>query len=334
MNANGAAKKFMTRRDDLNHEYATAVEIESEAPCKPYERTEAFIEPAPLPVPAPAPTCAGWPFAAQAATPESLDLGNGVTMDVVSIPAGQFIMGSNTESPEEQPMHVTTIAKPFKMGVTEVTLKQYQQFAKEHKNGLYNKPGVVIAYGFCMDKDSFPVIRVSWDQAHAFCEWLSKKSGKRVTLPTEAQWEWACRAGTDTATFFGNVVTNYPAYANLSDPSSDNRRTKYMPSNHWSLEQKNAASADKAHCLNDVGAYKANGFGLKDMLGNVAEWTRTEFKPYPYSDADGRNNTATGSKVVRGGSWNDRPVLSTSSYRLSYPSWQRVYNVGFRVVVE
>ncbi len=334
MNANGAAKKFMTRRADLNHEYATSVEIESEEPCKPYERTEAFIAPAPLPAPAPAPTLAGWPFAAQAAAPETLDLGNGVLMDVVSIPAGQFVMGSNSESPEEQPLHVTAIAKPFKMGVTEVTLKQYQQFAKEHKNGLYNKPGVVATYGFSMDKDSFPVIRVSWDQANAFCDWLSKKSGKRVTLPTEAQWEWACRAGTDTVTFFGNVVTNYPAYANMSDPTSDNRRTQYMPSNHWSLEQKNAASADKAHCLNDVGAYKANGFGLKDMLGNVAEWTRSELKPYPYSDADGRNNTAIGSKVVRGGSWNDRPVLSTSSYRLSYPSWQRVYNVGFRVVVE
>ena len=122
--------------------------------------------------------------------------------------------------------------------------------------------------------------------------------------------------------------------SNMSDPTSDNRRTKYMPSNHWTLAQKNKASADKAHCLNHVGSYQANAFGLKDMHGNVAEWTRSEMRRYPYSASNGRNALRTGRKIVRGGSWNDRPVRSTSSYRLSYPSWQRVYNVGFRIIIQ
>ena len=334
MSPSAPARHFMNRRAELYKEYATALEIESEVIHKPYEKTEAFVTPEKLPQPAAAPEITGWPFQAKAAVTESLDLGDGVQMEVMSIPAGKFVMGSNSESPDERPMHMAAIDKPFMMGVTEVTLQQYQQFARDHTNGLYGKPGVVIRYGFSMDEPSYPVIRVSWDQANAFCQWLSEKTGRKVSLPTEAQWEWACRAGTDSATSFGDDVTRYPLFANMSDPTSDNRRTNYMPSNHWTLAQKNRVAADKAHCLNDVGAYEANAFGLKDMHGNVAEWTRSEQRPYPYSDSDGRNASGPGRKVVRGGSWNDRPIRSTSSYRLSYPSWQRVYNVGFRIVTE
>ncbi|MDP6544334.1 MAG: SUMF1/EgtB/PvdO family nonheme iron enzyme [Phycisphaerae bacterium] len=334
MRLSGRSQKAMKRRAELHKEYATLLEIESEVIDKPYKKTEAFIAPKKAPSPAAAPKITNWPFQAKPGATEVLDLDDGVKMEVVSIPAGKFVMGSVSESPDERPMHKVAIEKPFKMGVTEVTLQQYQQFDKNHVNGLYSKPGVVIRYGFVMDRKSYPAIRVSWDRANAFCRWLSKKTGKKVSLPTESQWEWACRAGTDSVTSFGDDVTKYPGFANMSDPTSDNRRTKYMPSNHWTLAQKNKASADKAHCLNNVGAYQANAFGLKDMHGNVAEWTRSEIRAYPYSDSDGRNELRAGRKVVRGGSWNDRPVRSTSSYRLSYPSWQRVYNVGFRVVVE
>jgi formylglycine-generating enzyme required for sulfatase activity len=334
MKLSSRSQKAMKRRAELNKEYATLLEIESEVILKPYKKTETFIAPKKVPVPAAGPKVANWPMEAKPGATEVLNLGDGVEMQVVAIPGGKFVMGSNSESPDELPMHAAAIAKPFKMGATEVTLKQYQQFDKSHKNGLYSKPGVVIRYGFSMDKDTYPVIRVSWDQANAFCKWLSKKTGKKVSLPTESQWEWACRAGADTRMSFGDDAGKYPAFANMSDPTSDNRRTKYMPSNHWTLAKKNSVSADKAHCLNDVGAYNANAFGLKDMHGNVAEWTRSEMKAYPYSAGDGRNELRAGRKVVRGGSWNDRPVRSTSSYRLAYPSWQRVYNVGFRVVIE
>jgi len=333
MNMPSGAQKAMVRKAELYDEYATGLKLDSELIYKPYEKTETFITPEKMPAPAAAPKVAGWPFKAKAGDVEVLDLGDEVKMEVVTIPAGKFVMGSNNESPEEQPMHPVTIAKPFKMGVTEVSLQQYQQFEKEHRNGLYGKPGVVIRYGYVMDQAGFPVIRVSWDQANAFCQWLSKKTGKKVTLPTEAQWEWACRAGTDTRTPFGDDVTKYPAFANLSDTTSDSRRSSYR-TNHTPLAGKDKAAADKAHCLSKVGTYQANAFGLKDMLGNVAEWTRSEQRPYPYSASDGRNKLQAGKKIVRGGSWNDRPVRATSSYRLAYPSWQHVYNVGFRIVIE
>jgi formylglycine-generating enzyme required for sulfatase activity len=333
MNPSDSATHFISRRAELYEEYATALEIESEVVLNPYEKTELFIAPEDLPQPTAAPELADWPFQATPSEMGVIDLGDGVQMEVVTVPPGEFVMGSNDESPDEQPMHITTIDEPFMMGVTEVTLQQYQQFAPDHENGLYGKPGVVIMYGFVMDQPDFPAIRVSWEQANAFCDWLSDKTGRQVSLPTESQWEWACRAGSNTSTWFGDEDA-YPSFANMSDPTSDNRRTQYMPSNHWTLAQKNNASADGAHCLSPVGSYESNPFGLKDMHGNVAEWTRSEFRAYPYSNSDGRNDLTDGRKVVRGGSWNDRPTNSTSSYRLSYPSWQRIYNVGFRIVIK
>jgi len=84
-----------------------------------------------------------------------------------------------------------------------------------------------------------------------------------------------------------------------------------------------------------VGKYKPNAWGLHDMHGNAWEWTRSAYRPYPWRDNDGRNAAdSTGSKVIRGGSWRDRPKRCRSGFRLSYPAWQKVYNVGFRVVVE
>ncbi len=333
MSPSSRAAGFLTRRADLLKEYGTGLQLESEVIRNPYKKTEAFIRPKKEPEPAATPKVAGWPFQPKSSNLETIDLGDGVLMKFVTVPAGKFVMGSSSESPAERPMHKAEIRKSFKMGATEVTLAQFRQFENDHSNGLYDKPGVVIREGFFMDKDSYPVIRVSWEKANEFCTWLSIKSGKKIALPTEAQWEWACRAGSDKTMSFGSVFADYPEFANMSDASSDARRNSYGR-NHWSLTQKNSVAADRAHCLNDVGSYKANAFGLKDMHGNVAEWTRSEYRPYPYSDSDGRNSLVRGRKVVRGGSWNDRPKRSTSSYRLSYPSWQRVYNVGFRVVIE
>jgi formylglycine-generating enzyme required for sulfatase activity len=85
----------------------------------------------------------------------------------------------------------------------------------------------------------------------------------------------------------------------------------------------------------DVGSYRPNPWGLYDMHGNAWEWTRSNYRPYPYRADDGRNDTTdAGQKVARGGSWYDRPKRCRSAFRLSYPAWQRVYNVGFRIVVE
>ncbi len=333
MSPGASAVGYLKRREVLLQEYATSLQLESEMIINPYRKTTAFVQPEKETPPAPAPKTAGWPFLAKTNVAKTLDLGDGVSMEFVTIPPGKFVMGSNSESPVERPLHAVEVRQSFAMGVTEVTLQQYRQFDKEHNNGVYDKPGVVIQYGFSMDKSNYPAIRVSWERANEFCAWLSEKTGKKVTLPTESQWEWACRAGTDTPMFFGAPGNGYVGFANLSDASSDLRRNSYAR-NHWSLSQKNGVAADKAHCLNDVGSYQANRFGLKDMHGNVAEWTRSEYKPYPYSTSDGRNSLTRGRKVVRGGSWNDRPKRSTSSYRVSHPSWQRVYDVGFRVIVQ
>ena len=100
-------------------------------------------------------------------------------------------------------------------------------------------------------------------------------------------------------------------------------------------ELKDPRSDDNALFLAAVGSYRENPWGLCDMHGNAAEWTRSDYKPYPYQDADGRNEgDASTPKVLRGGSWKDRPFRCTSSYRLGFPAWQQVYNAGFRVIVE
>ena len=94
-------------------------------------------------------------------------------------------------------------------------------------------------------------------------------------------------------------------------------------------------SDDGALVTTYVGSYEPNAFGLHDVHGNAAEWTRSGYRPYPYRDDDGRNDEdPSARKAVRGGSWCDRPKRARSAFRLSYPGWQRVYNVGFRVVVE
>jgi formylglycine-generating enzyme required for sulfatase activity len=175
------------------------------------------------------------------------------------------------------------------------------------------------------------VIRVNWNQAQAFCRWLSQETGAVFDLPTEAQWEFACRAGTATPLHFGGCDADFGQRANLADQRVNdlcrNDSPRWIPS---------VASVNDGSIISDsVGKYAANAFGLCDMHGNVAEWTRTTYRPYPYNAGDGRDAPAAdGKRVVRGGSWYDRPQRARSSFRLAYEPWQRVFNVGFRVVLE
>ena len=152
-------------------------------------------------------------------------------------------------------------------------------------------------------------------------------------MPTEAQWEYACRAGTDSPLSYGDLDTDFSSYANMADATikqyaydTDGRHTA-------DILLRDDRFNDRVLVTADVGGYKPNAWGLHDMHGNVWEWTQTAYKAYPYSEFDGRNNDPGGEKVVRGGSWHERPKLCRSSVRLSYPAWQEVYNVGFRVVM-
>ena len=173
----------------------------------------------------------------------------------------------------------------------------------------------------------------------------------KFTLPTEAQWEYACRAGSQTPLSYGHVDADFSARANLADKGLSVRPgpTGGLESNinaHFGKGIFESAVYggnilcdvrfdDGAIATADVGSYQPNAWGLFDMHGNVCEWTRSTYRQYPYDPGDGRDRPdEPGRKVVRGGSWCDRPKRCRSAFRLSYPPWQRVYNVGFRVVCE
>ncbi|MEI7954802.1 MAG: SUMF1/EgtB/PvdO family nonheme iron enzyme [Verrucomicrobiota bacterium] len=349
----GAGQDVLKRRMELNKQYYAEAVADTEKIHNPYKKSETFVKPEPVTAETsklgPA-TPAGWPFSAETAKTRQgpnakaqLDLGDDVKLDMVRIPAGSFLMGSNAETPMERPITPVTIKSAFWMGAKEVSLEEYRQFDPDYQNGIYDmhykdqvKPG------YDMNHVEFPVIRVSWQKAMEYCQWLSKKTGRKVTLPTEAQWEWACRAGSATPFSYGDLNTDFSTFANLADVTVKQMAVSGVdpqpinnPGPNEDFELKDARFNDGVLHLAPTGKYQPNPWGLCDMHGNVAEWTRSDYKPYPYNDSDGRNSLAPANqKVVRGGSWHDRPLRSTSTFRLGYPSWQRVYHVGFRVVVE
>jgi formylglycine-generating enzyme required for sulfatase activity len=303
------------------------------------------------------PKLADWTFDAEQVrlrqnTTKTIDLGAGVTMKLVRIPAGKFIMGDADGEPDERPPALVTIGCDFWMGALEVTNAQYHRFDPEHDSGYFTKrfqgpdgPGLSLA------EAEQPAVRVSWQQAMDFCRWLSRKTGMKLTLPTETQWEYACRAGKQSPLSYGQVDSDFSQWANVADKSLSVRPgpTGGLESNITAHFGKGILESavyggnilcdirfdDKAIATAKAGSYQPNAWGLYDMHGNACEWTRTTYKPYPYGVGDGRNSlTEPGRKVVRGGSWCDRPKRCRSAFRLSYPSWQRVHNVGFRVVCE
>jgi formylglycine-generating enzyme required for sulfatase activity len=171
-----------------------------------------------------------------------------------------------------------------------------------------------------------------------YCARLSAATGLSFTLPTEAQWEYAARAGTATALHYGDTAADFTAWANVADRSLT---CLYQGSAGVINLQPLPAEMrfdDAAIGTAPVGSYQVNPWGLYDMHGNAAEWTRSAYRPYPCDAADGRDDihspASTERRVVRGGSFTDRPARCRSSFRLAYPAWQPVHNVGFRVVLE
>jgi len=192
-----------------------------------------------------------------------------------------------------------------------------------------NGPGVKL------DAAEQPVVRVSWQQAVKFCRWLSAITGLRFALPTEAQWEYACRAGTATALWYGEVDADFSAWANVADRTIERLDTHTGGVIVLQEIPSDTRYDDGSLATAEVGRYQPNPWGLFDMHGNAAEWTLSTYRPYPHHGDDGRNtDLPSDRKVVRGGSYYDRPKRCRSSFRLSYPAWQRVHNVGFRVVCD
>jgi formylglycine-generating enzyme required for sulfatase activity len=218
------------------------------------------------------------------------------------------------------------------MGKFEITNAQYKVFDPGHDSGVISVFNKDHAWrGKAVNGASQPVCRIPWTRAVAFCEWLTEKTGKEFSLPTEAQWEYACRAGTATALSYGSVATDFGRLANLADSTVNQLTIRDSPKWIPCI----GTVKDGACVTTNVGRYAANAWGLHDMHGNVAEWTASRYQAYPYTEDVARNDPkAQGKRVVRGGSYYDRPKRARSGFRLAYRSWQPVHNVGFRVVCE
>jgi len=280
-----------------------------------------------------APSPAGWPLSAEearakqaalGAVTRTIDLG-GVKMDFIHVPAGEFVMGDAAGFPDEQRMSVVRIEQPFWIARCEVSNEQFAQFDSSHDSRFEHRSSWIFSeeyLGWPLNKPQQPVVRVSWNEAMAFCRWLSEKLGEHVTLPTEAQWEYACRAGTATPLSFGDLDTDFARFANLGDVNLRRIADEGWRPKAPDLIPRDSRFNDGALVTAAIGQYQPNAWGLHDMHGNAAEWTRS-------SERDGSDL-----KVVRGGSWRDRPKLCRSASRLAYSPWQKVFNVGFRVVIE
>jgi formylglycine-generating enzyme required for sulfatase activity len=290
----------------------------------------------------PAPEVAGWPFSAEEAKrrqqelpgahERSFDLGNGARLDLVLVPAGSFVMGDSQGTPDVRATSAVRVAEPFYIGRFEITNRQYGAFDQKHDSRYINRASKDHnTPGYAANEPEQPVIRVSWEQAEAFCRWLSEKTGEQFSLPTEAQWEWAARAGSDGRYWFGSDPREFGRMANLADASMKGFRTSYDNlGQHFSfthlpyVEEVN----DGSMITSPVGLYRPNPWGLFDVHGNVSEWTRSSFHAYPYDP-----QAAGALKVARGGSWHDLPQHATLAFRYAYEKHQAVWDVGFRVVM-
>ncbi len=247
----------------------------------------------------------------------SEDMGNGVILEMVSIPGGTFFMGSPDNEAQresyESPRHQVQVA-PFYMGKFPITQAQWRVVAA--------LPQVEIALE--ADPSNFkgenlPVEGVSWYQAVEFCARIKQKTGRNYSLPSEAQWEYACRAGTTTPFHFGETITadlaNYDGNHIYGSGPKGKFRQQTTP----------------------VGSFQvANSFGLYDMHGNVWEWCADQWhENYNIAPPDGSVWNMGGDdqyRLLRGGAWSSDPWFCRAARRLRFAPDSRYYNVGFRVV--
>jgi formylglycine-generating enzyme required for sulfatase activity len=223
---------------------------------------------------------------------------------LVLVEQGSFVMGESSDdkfvTDTERPAHRVALARPFRLGRTPVTVGEYRAFSPGHAPG---------------DDPDLPVVNVSWDDARAYCAWLAAHTRERCRLPTESEWEFACRAGSRAPFADGDELTTGAAnylYSEEGRRIGPGRRTP-------------------------VAAYPPNAFGLHDLHGNVCEWVEDSWHPsYHWAPADGSawvRNPGPGRRVIRGGAWDYLPRLLRSAWRDSLPPARRRDNVGFRVAV-
>jgi formylglycine-generating enzyme len=259
--------------------------------------------------------------------------------EMVMLPAGHLAMGSaSSESGhfrDEEPQHDVSIGA-FAIARTDVTRAEFASFVAATgwvRVGCYilNRTWILDSWatwrnpGFGQT-DEDPAVCVSWEDAQAYVQWLSARTGKTYRLPTEAEWEYAARAGTTTARFWGDDSSDQCVYAN----GADRTYSQKFPQD----PEINGHCADGYVFTNPVGALHANAWGLVDMLGNVFEWTQDCWNEgYVGAPADGSAWQAGDCtrRVLRGGSWYLDPRALRSAYRFKYKAIDRVSKVGFRV---
>ncbi|MBC8373800.1 MAG: SUMF1/EgtB/PvdO family nonheme iron enzyme [Planctomycetes bacterium] len=248
-------------------------------------------------------------------------------MTFVRIPAGSYVTGNAAGAEDEMVERKVTVAKPFWIASKETTNELFNLFDPTHDSRLESNErlhfGDGIARGFPLNRPLQPVVRISQTQAMAFCKWLSAKTGRKCTLPTEEQWEWAAVFGKcDERGYAGK---DFSKIANLADKSY---RFKYANSRempHW--RPAIVGSDDGARVSTDVGKYAPSAAGVYDQIGNVAEWTTTSW-------AAPKGITAPPQLVAKGGGWRDRPKTATPFSKMPARGAMKFVDVGFRVIIE
>ncbi len=222
--------------------------------------------------------------------------------EMIIVPAGEFMMGDDSSNyDDEKPIHKVTIAQPFAIGKYQVTFDDYDKYCEA--------TGAKKPDDECWGRGKRPVINVSWNDAQKYCQWLSEQTGRHYRLPTEAEWEYACRAGSTTKWCCGDDESQLKDYA-WYDKNSDS----------------------KTH---PVGEKKPNKFGLYDMHGNVWEWCEDSWhENYNGAPTDGSawKNYNENKSLLRGGSWDDSANYCRSANRGRYNQDNRYYNFGVRFV--
>ena len=273
---------------------------------------------------------------------------NSLDMNFVRIEAGEFMQGSPLDAAlreDNETPHLVEISRPFWIGTTHVTVGQWAVFAEESgyqtlaekqgwSYGAWNVPedqwdkyegGSWKAPGF-KQGDSNPVVCVTWYDAVAFCEWLSKKEGRTYRLPTEAEWEYCARGGTTTIYPWGDDPEDGEGWLNGSDESTASRNLYTMfPPFNWN---------DGYIYTAPVGTFRKNAFGLSDPLGNTLAWCSDRFGDYPEGPVTDPTGGDGEERILRGGGFVYGPDRSRSAFRgRNFPDFQNFY-VSFRVVLE
>ncbi len=273
---------------------------------------------------------------------------NSIGMKLTLIPSGTFMMGSGESEEEttaffkknygmtflhagfltdEHPQHRVRITKSFYLGTYHVTRGQFQQFINDsgYRKKLANGDKLGVSGSFTQT-DDHPVVEVSWNDAVAFCEWLSKKEGKTYRLPTEAEWEYCCRAGTTTRFYSGDDPETLASVANVADATFE---AKFADVAFFGIK-----ASDGYAFTSPVGRFKPNAFGLYDMHGNAWQWCADWYDFYYYSKSpvrDPKGPDCGNARVRRGGSWFDWAALARSAVRSKDLPDSRDYCIGFRV---